>query len=139
MSAQPARPFTASSTRVLVVDDDPAIRRVLSRTLAGAGFQVSTASDGAPALRLAEVSPPDLVLIDVNMPTSGLEIVRRLRKKYGATIYVAMLTGDDSPETRNWCRAAGADDVMIKPISPRDLCRKLTAAAIVLKALPAVP
>ena len=124
---------------MLVVDDDPVIRRVISRALAGAGFQVSTASDGPPAMRLAEVARPDLVLIDVNMPTSGIEIVRRLKKRYGAAIYVAVLTGDDSDATRNWCKAAGADDVFVKPISPIDLRRRMTAAAIVLKALPAVP
>jgi CheY-like chemotaxis protein len=117
---------------VLVVDDDDACRRVIATALARAGFDVSTANDGGPALRIAEVATPDLVVVDYNMPTAGLTVVRALKQRHGSAIYVAVLTGDDDPEKRDECRDAGADLVLTKPISPNELRRVLKAAAIAL-------
>jgi len=125
------------SRRVLVVDDDDAIRRAIASALARSGFDVSTASDAGPALRIAEVATPDIVVVDYNMPTGGLAVVRALKQRHGAAIYVAVLTGEDDPTTRDACRDAGADAVLIKPIAPSELRRVLTAAARALDATPA--
>ena len=125
------------SRRVLVVDDDDAIRRAIASALARSGFDVSTASDAGPALRIAEVATPDIVVVDYNMPTGGLAVVRALKQRHGAAIYVAVLTGEDDQATRDECRDAGADAVLIKPIAPSELRRVLTAAARALDATPA--
>src|SRR5688500_5131951 len=115
------------SVRVLVVDDDPAIRSALSRALARGGFDAETAGDVQPALAAAAVRPPDIVLIDVNMRTCGLEAVRSLKAGYGSAIFVAVLTGADSEEMRTSCYEAGADAMLLKPIAPAELCRRLMA------------
>ena len=125
-----------SIARVLVIDDDAAVRRALASALARGGFDVSTAGDGAPALRLVQIATPELVLVDYNMPTDGLAVVQELRSRYGAAIYVAVLTGEENEKLRRRCLDAGADDVLIKPILPVELRRLLTAAALALKVLP---
>jgi DNA-binding response OmpR family regulator len=117
----------------LIVDDDDAIRRTLASALGRSGFDVATANDGDPALRLAAVATPDIVVVDYNMPTAGLEVVRTLKERHASAIFVAVLTGEDDPVTRARCREAGADAVLIKPISPSELRRVLTAAAIALE------
>lgn len=121
------------STRVLVVDDDPAIRRAISIVLARDGFDVATASDAIPALAAAAASRPDIVVVDFNMPTCGLEVVRTLKASCGESVFVVVLTGDDHEAMRADCLAAGADAVLIKPISPPELRRQLAAAALALK------
>jgi two-component system response regulator PrrA len=120
--------------RVLVVDDDDQIRRALAAVLARSGFDVSTASDGAPAMRICEVATPDIVVIDYNMPTGGISVVRALKQRHGSAIFVAVLSGEDDPTMHEICRTAGADAVLLKPITPKELRRVLTAAAIALEA-----
>jgi two-component system response regulator MprA len=117
---------------VLVVDDDDQVRRALASALARSGFDVSTAADAGPALRIAEVATPDIVVVDYNMPAGGLSVVRPLKQRLGSAIYVAVLTGDDDPTTREICRSAGADAVLIKPIPLSELGRVLMAAAVAL-------
>ena len=126
------------STRVLVVDDDPAVCRAISTVLARDGFDVATAPDALPALDAAAAAPPDIVVVDFNMPTCGLEVVRELKARCGDTVFVAVLTGDDHEQMRADCLAAGADAVLIKPIAPTELRRRLTAAAVALKTMLAV-
>ncbi len=115
--------------RVLVVDDDPRLRRAIAATMARVGFHVFTAEDGAPALVLAKHTPPDLAIIDVNMPTSGIHVVRELKAAYGAKLWAAVLTGDDDEQTRAEAFDAGADDVLAKPAMLSDLKRRMLAAA----------
>jgi DNA-binding response OmpR family regulator len=117
----------------MIVDDDALIRRTLSSALARAGFDVSTANDGASAVKLANVARPDIAVLDLNMPQGGLEAVRQLKAKHGDTMFVAILTGEDCETTTASCFAAGADAVLMKPISPIELRRRLTAAATALK------
>lgn len=123
------------STRVLIVDDDPAICRAISTVLARDGFDVVTACDAGPAIDQAAASRPDIVVVDFNMPTCGLAVVRELKATCGDNIFVAVLTGDDHEEMRADCLAAGADAVLIKPIAPIELRRRLTAAAVALKTM----
>ncbi|MEZ4363645.1 MAG: response regulator [Kofleriaceae bacterium] len=125
---------TMQGVRVLVVDDDPRVRKSTSATLSRIGFHVVTADDGAPAIAQAETTPPDLAIVDLNMPTNGLEVVRRLKQLYGAAVYVAVLSGQDDDETRTRSFDAGADDVLVKPAPLAELRRRMIAAARIQQA-----
>lgn len=107
----------------------------MSQVLARDGFDVTTAADARPALDQAAQLRPDIVVVDFNMPTCGLEVVRELKARCGDNVFVAVLTGDDHEEMRKDCLAAGADAVLIKPIAPAELRRRLTAAAVALKSM----
>jgi DNA-binding response OmpR family regulator len=124
------------SIRVLIADDDPMVRRTLSTALARVGFDVCTSPDGHAALRLAEIAPPDIALIDLNMPMGGAELVGKLKAMHKGSIYVAVLSGDDYEEIYKICKGAGADEVLVKPISPVELRRRLMAAVPAGKTLP---
>jgi two-component system response regulator MprA len=95
---------------ILVVDDDAAIRRMLERTLAAAGYDVAAAPDGGAALAAIERSAPDLLVLDVGLPDlDGLAVCRRLRGK-GLALPVLMLTARDAVPDRVAGLDAGADD-----------------------------
>lgn len=121
------------SVRVLVVDDDALVRRAISKVLAREGFDVTQADDAQPALAAAALCQPDIVVVDFNMPTCGLTVVDELKARWGDMVFVAVLTGDDNDDMREECLAAGADAVLIKPIAPDELRRRLMAAAVALK------
>jgi signal transduction histidine kinase len=118
-----------SGVRILIVDDDPRVRRIIASTMSRAGFHVFTAEDGAPALTVAAQTPPDLAIVDFSMPTPGLEVVRQLKALHGAAIWVAVLSGLDDEDTRTASFAAGADDVLVKPVMVADLKHRMLAAA----------
>ncbi len=118
-----------AGVRVLVADDDPRIVRAIAATLTKIGFDVRVADDGAPALAMAEQSPPDLALIDLGMPTGGNEVVRRLKELYGAGIHVQILSGTDEEVARLAAFDAGADGFLTKPISMKELQRRMVASA----------
>jgi two-component system response regulator MprA len=115
-------------TRVLVVDDDPPLRRMLARTLAAEGYTVTTAGDGAAALvEASSASPPDLIVLDVTMPgLDGLAVCRRLRAK-GAIVPVLMLTARDAVADRVNGLESGADDYLVKPFAVEELIARLHA------------
>ena len=119
----------ASSVRVMLVDDDAQVRRVLSNALSHEGYHVITADDVEPALALAASAPPDLVIVDYNMPTKGTHLVRELRARHGAAVWIAVLSGDTDDDTRSACFRAGADDVLPKPLSFAELKRRLLSAS----------
>ena len=118
-----------SGVRILVVDDDPRICRSIANAMSRVGFHVVSADDGAPALELAEQTPPDVAIIDFNMPTPGLAVVKQLKVVHGPAIYIAVLSGQDDAETRAACFDAGADDVLAKPADMSELRRRMVAAA----------
>ena len=118
-----------SGVRILIVDDDPRVRRVVATAMSRAGFHVFTAEDGAPALQIAEHTPPDLAIVDFSMPTPGLEVVKKLKALHGAALWVAVLSGMDDEETRTASFAAGADDVLSKPVMLAELKQRMLAAA----------
>lgn len=118
-----------SGVRILIVDDDPRVRRIVANTMSRAGFHVFAAEDGAPALTIAAHTPPDLAIVDFSMPTPGLEVVRKLKALHGAAIWVAVLSGMDDEDTRTASFAAGADDVLVKPVMVADLKHRMIAAA----------
>ena len=117
------------SAKVLVVDDDHAVCRAVAKSLVKGGFDVRTAHDAAPALEITKDWTPDAALVDLNMPTSGLELVAALRARFGRSLFVAMLTGDDYDAVHDKCLVGGADDVIVKPCAPSELRRRLMAAA----------
>ena len=115
--------------RVLVVDDDAPVRRMLERSLAAEGFEVEAAADGGAALVAAERSAPDLVVLDVAMPgLDGLAVCRRLRAK-GLPGAILMLTARDAVADRVTGLEAGADDYLVKPFAMEELVARLHGLA----------
>jgi two-component system response regulator MprA len=113
--------------RVLVVDDDPPLRRMLARTLAAEGYDVTVAADGGAALAEAERAAPDVIVLDVAMPAlDGLAVCRRLRSK-GLPTPILMLTARDAVPDRVAGLEAGADDYLIKPFAVQELIARLRA------------
>jgi two-component system, OmpR family, response regulator MprA len=113
--------------RVLVVDDDPPLRRMLARTLAAEGYQVTVAADGGAALAEAERVAPDVIVLDVAMPAlDGLAVCRRLRSK-GLPTPILMLTARDAVPDRVAGLEAGADDYLVKPFAVQELIARLRA------------
>ncbi|QXJ19769.1 response regulator transcription factor [Actinomadura graeca] len=117
----------ASPARILVVDDEPAVRESLSSSLAFEGYEVAEAADGVIALERAGAEPPDLVVLDVLMPRmDGLTTCRRLRA-LGATMPVLMLTARDMVGDRVTGLDAGADDYLAKPFELDELLARVRA------------
>src|SRR5947207_7159632 len=112
---------------VLVIDDDPPIRRMLERTFAAEGYRVEAAADGGEALAAVERSTPDLLVLDVAMPgVDGLAVSRRLRAK-GLSVPVLLLTARDSVPDRVAGLDAGADDYLVKPFATAELLARVRA------------
>jgi two-component system, OmpR family, phosphate regulon response regulator PhoB len=109
--------------RVLIVDDDPDIQRLVSYNLSQAGFQVTTAVSGRLALDSVQKHPPDLIILDVMLPDiDGLEVCRSLRQRDNSRrIPVIMLTARTEEIDRVVGFEVGADDYVMKPFSPREL------------------
>ncbi|HEX3511352.1 MAG TPA: response regulator transcription factor [Solirubrobacteraceae bacterium] len=113
--------------QVLLVDDDRALRDAVGRALRLEGFQVTLATDGPEALELALEHPPDIVVLDVAMPTmSGVEVCRRMRLS-GARTSVLMLTAKDGIRDRVEGLDAGADDYLVKPFALDELLARVRA------------
>ena len=114
-------------TRVLIVDDEPAVRAALDRALRLDGYEVTLAADGREALdRLADTRQ-DAVILDVAMPgVDGLEVCRRLRDA-GDRTPVLMLTARDAIDDRVAGLDAGADDYLVKPFALKELKARLRA------------
>jgi two-component system response regulator MprA len=112
---------------VLVVDDEPAVRESLERSLRFEGYEVATAADGVAALEVVAKAPPDIVVLDVMMPRmDGLEACRRLRAR-GDDLPVLMLTARDGLADRVSGLDVGADDYMVKPFALEELFARLRA------------
>lgn len=113
--------------RILIVDDEPQIRRTLRATLAPLGYSISDAASGEAALEAIREEKPDVVLLDVNMPgMSGLETCRTIRESSDAAILV--LTVRDAEKDKVLMLDAGADDYITKPFSVAELQARIRAA-----------
>jgi two-component system, OmpR family, response regulator MprA len=113
--------------KILVVDDEPAVRASLQRALALERYEVDVAVDGRQALERLAASPPDAVVLDVAMPVlDGLEVCRRLRAA-GDRTPVLMLTAREAIDDRVAGLDAGADDYLVKPFALRELQARLRA------------
>lgn len=114
--------------RILVVDDDPNIQRLLTYTLKQEGYEVSLATDGAEAIRRWQTEHPDLMLLDVLLPqVDGYQVAARIRAEEGAGAHVPiiMLTAEADVEQKVRGLRAGADDYQIKPFHPAELLARI--------------
>jgi two-component system response regulator MprA len=113
--------------RVLVVDDEPAVRRALERALRLDNYEVALAADGEEALDVLAREPADAVILDISMPRlDGLEVTRRMRKA-GDRTPILMLTARDAIDDRVQGLEVGADDYLVKPFALRELQARLRA------------
>lgn len=116
-----------SAGRILVVDDDPQIRRVLRVTLTGQGYEADDAKNGEAALEKLRESRFDLVLLDMNMPgIGGVEACRAIRER--SEIAIIMLTVRDNETDKVEALDAGADDYVTKPFDTPELLARIRAA-----------
>jgi two-component system response regulator MprA len=112
--------------RILIIEDDEAILRLLRRGLAYDGYQVDTAVDGQSGLNLARDAHPDLIILDWMLPgMDGLEVCRRLRT--GGNVPILMLTAKDTIQDRVQGLDAGADDYLVKPFELDELLARVRA------------
>jgi DNA-binding response OmpR family regulator len=117
---------SVTTLRVLIIEDDPTVAEVVARYLKREGYAVDVVSDGAAGLRLALENVPDLVVLDLMLPSiGGLEICRRLRAV--APIPIIMLTARGEETDRITGLELGADDYVAKPFSPRELTARVKA------------
>lgn len=124
--------------RVLVVDDEPAIRRALRPPLTELGFEMTEASRGEMALEILRTEPFDAVLLDVNMPgIGGIETLRRIRA-LAPRLPVIILTVRDREEEKVNALELGADDYVTKPFGVRELVARIRASVRRVHA-PAIP
>jgi two-component system response regulator MprA len=118
---------TAGAARLLVVDDEPAVRDALRRALTLEGYAVDLAFDGEQALGALAVDEPDAVILDVLMPgVDGLVVCRRIRDR-GSRVPVLMLTARDAVGDRVAGLDAGADDYVVKPFALEELLARVRA------------
>jgi two-component system KDP operon response regulator KdpE len=116
-----------SAGRILVVDDEPQIRRIMRTALTGAGYEVDDAKTGDEALAKVREFRPELVLLDINMPgMSGLEACRALR--VDPNVAIIMLTVHNTEAAKVEALDAGADDFVTKPFSTPELLARIRAA-----------
>jgi len=116
-----------SAGRVLVVDDEPQIRRIMRTTLTGAGYEVDDAKTGEQALEKLREFRPDLVLLDINMPgMGGIATCRAMRA--GTNVAIIMLTVRNREADKVEALDAGADDFIAKPFSTPELLARIRAA-----------
>ena len=121
-----ARRLHMNQARILVVEDEPSIREVVSLYLRRAGYQVSVVEDGQAALDVLSSALPDLVVLDLMLPgVDGLEITRWLRERGDTPII--MLTARREERDRIAGLEMGADDYVVKPFSPQELVSRVRA------------
>ena len=129
MSVGAARAATAPERRILLVDDEPGLRRTLSDRLRKEGYAVETAANGAIALDLARKGHYDLIILDLNLPAKdGLQVCQELRRE-GQNVAVLMLTARDSIADKITGLKSGADDYMTKPFESAELLARIEALA----------
>ena len=112
---------------ILVMDDEPQIRRVLQATLSSSGYDVILAKDGQEAIEMVVREHPDLILLDVNMPgMSGLEACSKIRLSFTGPII--MVTVRNSEQDKIQALDSGADDYVVKPFTTGELLARIRAA-----------
>jgi len=124
--------------QILIVDDDPRLRRTLAKGLEHIGHAVRAAADGDEAERLLDEEPADLVLLDVMMPgRDGWQVLEDLRAR-GLDVPVIFLTARDAVDERVRGLSAGADDYLAKPFAFEELAARIEAVARRRDAMPVV-
>ena len=116
-----------TSARILVVEDEDSIQRLVAAYLESEGFQVRTANDGRSGLEQARAWNPDVIVLDIMLPQlDGLELLSRLRRE--SSVYVILLTAKTEETDKLVGLTMGADDYLTKPFSPRELVARVKAA-----------
>jgi len=119
---------TTGHVQVLVIDDEPAIRRALRASLTELGFVVAEASRGEDGIQLVQTKTFDVVLLDINMPgIGGIKTLLKLRAM-APRLPILMLTVQDSEETKIEALESGADDYITKPFSMRECMARIRSA-----------
>ena len=116
------------AAKILVVDDDPNVQRLLQYTLKQEGYEVVSAVDGAEGFRLWASELPDLILLDVMLPKlDGYQVAQKIRAEEGegSHIPIIMLTAEREVEQKVRGLRAGADDYLIKPFHPAELLARI--------------
>jgi CheY-like chemotaxis protein len=114
--------------RILVVEDQDSIRRMIEALVQARGYQVTAVSSGAKAIDVAITDAPDIVLLDLNLPGQydGFDVCRRLRSDPGTrTVPVVIISAMDDDESRARATAAGATAYYTKPFSPIALLKEI--------------
>jgi two-component system alkaline phosphatase synthesis response regulator PhoP len=116
-----------SKPKILVIDDEQSILKLVSAYLRPEGYEVYTASDGTSGLKAARAYNPDLVVLDIMLPgMDGVELLSQLRRE--SDVYVIMLTAKAEETDKIVGLSVGADDYVTKPFSPRELVARIKAA-----------
>ena len=115
-------------TKILLVEDDPAIREGLTSVFKEEGFQVCTAADGARGLASAQNDYPDLILLDIMLPKmNGLDVLKAIRSDFRKQVPIIMLTSKKEEIDKVMGLEFGADDYVCKPFSIRELVARVKA------------
>jgi len=135
----PAQSQTRTQPRVLVTDDEPITRMLVKLLLEQDGFEVLEASNGRQAVDIAIRERPDLLLIDLHMPTmDGYEAIAHLRRDFTlSTLPIVVLTAEEGPGVEERVLQLGADDYLLKPFDPAVLRSRVHAVFRRLKAVAA--
>jgi len=113
--------------KILVIDDEPSIVKLVTAYLKPEGYDVLTATDGPSGLKAARAFKPDLVILDIMLPgMDGIELLSRLRRE--SEVYVILLTARTEETDKVVGLSVGADDYVTKPFSPRELTARVKAA-----------
>ncbi len=117
--------------KILIVDDKPEIRELVSVTLEIGPYQILTAANGDEALQMAQTQQPDVMLLDIQMPggtLDGLDVCRILKNTEATKdIYIIMLTAKGQTSDKQAGQDVGADDYLVKPFSPLQLMNSVEA------------
>ena len=120
----------ADKKRILVVDDEPQITRVLRTALTGSGYDVRTADDGHSGLRVAREWQPDLVITDISMPNmNGIQAIDHLRDRF-PHVPVVVLTGYPDVHMAVSCLRDGVVDYLVKPVDSKQLLAAVSRAMV---------
>jgi two-component system, sensor histidine kinase and response regulator len=118
----------SDTNRILIVDDSPDILFITEAILSAAGYEVITYTNGLIALQIMELMPPDLVILDINMPEiDGYEMTRRIRKSAQWDDTPILLFSSLDRSKAIFGLECGADDILAKPVSTADLLNKVSS------------
>jgi two-component system alkaline phosphatase synthesis response regulator PhoP len=113
-------------TKILVIDDEPSILKLVTAYLQAEGYEYHTAQDGPSGLKAARAYKPDLIILDIMLPgIDGIELLGQLRRE--SDVYVIMLTARSEEVDKIVGLSIGADDYLTKPFSPRELIARIKA------------
>lgn len=116
-----------NNIKILIVDDEPNILKLITAYLEPEGYKVYTAEDGVAGLKAARIFEPDLIVLDLMLPgIDGVEVLTRLRRE--SDVYVILLTAKTEEMDRVLGLTIGADDYVTKPFSPRELTARIKSA-----------